>query len=102
MKIWRERKEIERRIRCFTAVLAGALTSALMSPSMADIVRGTVVDAKSGVAIERQPAPGTTSAMGWIIGGGMLICCIGIPLMILSAKRRRERNNGATNKLGRE
>ncbi|WP_284155269.1 hypothetical protein [Sulfuricystis multivorans] len=27
--------------------------------------------------------------MGWLIGGAMLVCCIGIPLLIRFVRKRR-------------
>ncbi|MDZ7804153.1 hypothetical protein [Thiohalophilus sp.] len=29
--------------------------------------------------------------MGWIIGGGLLVCCIAVPLLIRFMKQRRAR-----------
>jgi hypothetical protein len=28
-------------------------------------------------------------SMGWLIGGAMLICCIGVPMLVLAVRKRR-------------
>lgn len=29
--------------------------------------------------------------MGWLIGGALLICCVGVPLIFVAIQRRRKR-----------